>query len=418
EPEPEPESESESSNETTRRRSSQSRTNWSRVEPGDVDNGAFRFGCSRQRGNFLSSLYIAVKLCYLINIIGQLYLMQVFLGTEYDSSSYGLLVLIDLLRGRQWRQSGHFPRVTFCDLESKKLGNNHIQLLFLLKTVLATQLFLKCLFLHLQLLPLLSFTMQCVLPLNMFLEKIYIFLWFWHCTIGLITLVSLFAWLRRMYWPDSRVLFVRKYLSLLGPPRFPSRLFEWSATSTFTDAYLTVDGVFLIRLISINCGELLAGDLVCELWTAYSLRLFGLSPKVISCPHCSLQSASPTRIGPLALRRGTTTCRSDAELVARQRLMTTTWPTYSPHMMMMMMPTSVGHPPACCQPRLSCRQPADMPLPWTQDRSEAGGLVQWDRLTGQSVLSVCPTSRPTIQPHFSTNLEHRPPPPPPPPPPP
>ncbi|VDM02851.1 unnamed protein product [Schistocephalus solidus] len=80
-------------------------------------------GCGKDRGNFLMTLYIAVKFMYLANAVGQVYFMEQFVGS--NCSFYGARVLADLVQGRDWQESGHFPRVTFCDLEAKKLGKNH-----------------------------------------------------------------------------------------------------------------------------------------------------------------------------------------------------------------------------------------------------------------------------------------------------
>lgn len=189
--------------------------------------------CGKQHGNYLVVLYFFIKLLYLTNIICQLFMMEKFVGNSYNF--YGLRVLIDLVRGREWFHSGNFPRVTFCDFEAKKLGKNH------------------------------KYTLQCVLPLNMFLEKIYIFLWFWHCMVGLVTLSSFIIWFYRMGFPSRRVKFIRKYLKIMSVLRDTDKL----ASGKFVENYLRSDGVFLIRLISINVGDLLAGDLACELWHIY-----------------------------------------------------------------------------------------------------------------------------------------------------
>ncbi|KAL5972208.1 Innexin unc-9 [Taenia solium] len=79
--------------------------------------------CSRESGNFLTTLYCLVKCLYVVNAVGQIYLMERFVGARV--TFYGAAVLADLVRGRDWQQSGHFPRVTFCDMEAKKLGKNH-----------------------------------------------------------------------------------------------------------------------------------------------------------------------------------------------------------------------------------------------------------------------------------------------------
>ncbi|KAK4475006.1 hypothetical protein MN116_002105, partial [Schistosoma mekongi] len=189
--------------------------------------------CGKRQGNFLVVLYFFTKFLYLTNIIGQLFMMEKFVGN--DSTFYGFRVLYDLLKGREWFHSGNFPRVTFCDFEAKKLGKNH------------------------------KYTLQCVLPLNMFLEKIYIFLWFWHCMVGIITLSSFIIWFYRMGSSKCRIKFIRKYLKIMSVMRDTDK----AATSKFVENYLRSDGVFLIRLISINVGDLMAGDLTCELWHIY-----------------------------------------------------------------------------------------------------------------------------------------------------
>ncbi|TNN13958.1 Innexin unc-9 [Schistosoma japonicum] len=181
--------------------------------------------CGKRQGNFLVVLYFFTKFLYLTNIIGQLFMMEKFVGN--DSTFYGFRVLYDLLKGREWFHSGNFPRVTFCDFEAKKLGKNH------------------------------KYTLQCVLPLNMFLEKIYIFLWFWHCMVGIITLSSFIIWFYRMGSSKCRIKFIRKYLKIMSVMRDTDK----AATSKFVENYLRSDGVFLIRLISINVGDLMAGDL-------------------------------------------------------------------------------------------------------------------------------------------------------------
>ncbi|VDP83634.1 unnamed protein product [Echinostoma caproni] len=189
--------------------------------------------CGKRHGNYLVVLYFFIKVLYLTNIVGQLFMMEKFVGNNY--TFYGLRVLIDLIKGREWFHSGNFPRVTFCDFEAKKLGKNH------------------------------KYTLQCVLPLNMFLEKIYIFLWFWHCMVGLVTLSSFIMWFYRMGFPNRRVKFIRKYLKIMSVLRDTDK----AASHKFVENYLRPDGVFLIRLIAINVGDLMAGDLACELWHIY-----------------------------------------------------------------------------------------------------------------------------------------------------
>jgi hypothetical protein len=73
--------------------------------------------CTRSSGAAVTFLYISVKILYTVNIIGQILLLNTFLGNR--SRWYGFQVMNDLLHGREWEESGNFPRVTLCDFEVK-----------------------------------------------------------------------------------------------------------------------------------------------------------------------------------------------------------------------------------------------------------------------------------------------------------
>lgn len=83
-----------------------------------------RHCCHTNHGRFLFFLYGVIKVLYVINVLLQMYLMKRFLGT--DSNFFGIKVLIDLINGLEWNHSGNFPRVTFCEVQTKKLGENNM----------------------------------------------------------------------------------------------------------------------------------------------------------------------------------------------------------------------------------------------------------------------------------------------------
>lgn len=66
--------------------------------------------------NFISVLYLIIKSLNLANVIGQFLLLNSFLGSSY-AQLWGYEILKDLINGREWNESGHFPRVTLCDVE-------------------------------------------------------------------------------------------------------------------------------------------------------------------------------------------------------------------------------------------------------------------------------------------------------------
>ncbi|VDO01919.1 unnamed protein product [Rodentolepis nana] len=118
----------------------------------------------------------------------------------------------------------------------------------------------------------------------MFLEKIYIFLWFWHIILTIVTITSLVSWLKRLFWRRSRVKFIRHYLKVVNalPPILEPR--DRQRTRQFVEEYLTPDAFFLIRLIGANSGDFLASELTHQLWLSFIGR---------AVPAMSLSSSTP-----------------------------------------------------------------------------------------------------------------------------
>lgn len=188
-------------------------------------------------GSYLSSLYFSIKGLYVVNVIGQFFLMNEFIGSNY--TFYGLDLIRHLSSGYSWEESGNFPRVTFCDFEVRKLANAH------------------------------RYTVQCVLPINMFNEKIFIFMWFWFVFVASLSLSSLFQWITRVGLESSRMHFIRKFLKL----RNLIHSSEMKASFDFVHNYLRQDGVFILRLMSQNVGELFTSEVVDRLWRNYKTHL-------------------------------------------------------------------------------------------------------------------------------------------------
>jgi len=67
----------------------------------------------RHRGNYLVTLYLLVKLLYIANAVGQLFMLNALLGASYHS--YGIDVISAMMNGTDWISSPMFPRVTLCD---------------------------------------------------------------------------------------------------------------------------------------------------------------------------------------------------------------------------------------------------------------------------------------------------------------
>lgn len=190
----------------------------------------------KRYGNYLICLYLITKALYIFNVVGQFFLMNRILGTNY--TFYGLDLIRDIAEGYVWEESGNFPRITLCDFEIRKLANSH------------------------------RYTVQCVLPINMFNEKIFIFLWFWFILVSTVSISSFLYWAYKSSFRSNRIHFIRKFLKL----RDSLESGEKKRSFNFVDSYLRQDGVFILRLVAQNAGELVASEIVEKLWQMYKRR--------------------------------------------------------------------------------------------------------------------------------------------------
>lgn len=71
-------------------------------------------------GSYLISLYLLVKALCIANTILQMAFITRFTGTNL--TFYGFEMLYALSEGRDWEDTGVFPRVTWCDFKVWKVG--------------------------------------------------------------------------------------------------------------------------------------------------------------------------------------------------------------------------------------------------------------------------------------------------------
>ena len=74
-------------------------------------------------GNYLITGYIVVKLLYLGNAVGQVFLIEAFLNIEYRF--FGVHIVERMFRGEDWSHSERFPRVTLCEFEIRHQSRVH-----------------------------------------------------------------------------------------------------------------------------------------------------------------------------------------------------------------------------------------------------------------------------------------------------
>nr|VZI50684.1 unnamed protein product [Spirometra erinaceieuropaei] len=224
---------------------------------------------SKRMGTCLLMSYLAIKILIVVNSALQLYLIQCFLGfsgndvpsadgpiqdnqptdqnykisDDHQGFAFGWTLINYIRTGREWPMTLLFPRVAYCRVPSIRVvgGDN-------------------------------AYTAQCALPINMLNEKLYIFLWFWICFLLAVTCGSLLLWLLRTASPFHRRRFVRRYLRA-HKLQLPKGALGVSTLRDFVDVYLGRDGVFLVRMIAINGGQVVASEVVITLWKNHLDRM-------------------------------------------------------------------------------------------------------------------------------------------------
>ncbi|PAA54882.1 hypothetical protein BOX15_Mlig025801g2 [Macrostomum lignano] len=233
---------------------------------------------SKRLGTALVFAYLLVKLLYLANCFGQLFLMHSFLGlgghhlavTNRTAGSLntaarpGLLaemlgwdLVAAVASGRDWH-SGMFPRSTLCRVRLLSVGHE----------------VLVC---------------QCALPVNMLNEKVYMMLWLWTLAAAFITVLSVPVWFARVGLRVSRIRFIRRQLLLSQTPIMTGHEYRSASTGKprlvadkcnfakmakdMVDNLLHADGVFLFKMMQLNAGDVAAGQVLRRLYENWKHQL-------------------------------------------------------------------------------------------------------------------------------------------------
>ncbi|XP_055870589.1 innexin unc-9-like [Biomphalaria glabrata] len=227
----------------------------------------FCFWFAKRDGKYLTGFYLFVKFLYVANVIFQFYILNHFLAMNY--SVFGLEVIEALVKEGSYTDSPRFPRVTLCDFEIRQMAN--VQ----------------------------RYTVQCVLPINLFNEKIFIFLWFWYLLVSAVTVFNYLAWLYQILLGGNRYRYVKKYLKLGDNIRNKT---DAKLARKFADEYLRDDGVFVLKIVSKNSSELVLSDLINHLWLFY-----------IDNPHTTLPHEKRQREAKMNGKNAVSTLELDIE---------------------------------------------------------------------------------------------------------
>jgi innexin len=139
------------------------------------------------------------------------------------------------------KDSKIFPKLTICDVKTKGLDQDHI------------------------------YSVQCVLPFNIFNERMYAFLWLWIFIIIIsFTLIDLISWINRafLFGTFYRFNFIKKRLRIFNNVKNNDKLIK-----LFTKYYIGIDGVFILRLLEYNSSVTLVYDLINKMWLDFLIDI-------------------------------------------------------------------------------------------------------------------------------------------------
>ncbi|CAF1254594.1 unnamed protein product [Didymodactylos carnosus] len=211
----------------------------------------------------LTVLYLSIKLIYLSNILLQLFTLHYLMKFRLSLSSLSQQLFIHSTNYRH--DSLQFPTNVLCDFIVRFLGKNTHR--------------------H---------TVQCVLPVNVFNEKIFTFSYLWLIMMMLFSIYNLmFQW---SFYLINKYDFINDYLMFQKKKKankFKKLTTEFTSTSlmssnnnhgldekmnekllikNFNEHYLKTDGIVLLRLLKINTDIVTTGDLLDDIWDLYKIQ--------------------------------------------------------------------------------------------------------------------------------------------------
>lgn len=193
----------------------------------------------KRLGNYLCSVHVIVKFLYLVNSFFQLVLINIVLGQA--GWFYGIDIWYSVfVRNSVLTDSPYFPRVTLCDLRIREVGNLH------------------------------RYTVQCVLPINMLNEKMFSLAWFWFIFIFISNLFSFLSIFYDLIMANSRISLIRDLVRIGSSEDLH---IDETALETFTRNFLKQDGVFILKILSINGSAVCVTGVAKELFKLYGNRI-------------------------------------------------------------------------------------------------------------------------------------------------
>ncbi|VEL21103.1 unnamed protein product [Protopolystoma xenopodis] len=248
------------------------------------------FWPSKWRGTWIFFAFVCIKLIYLANSVFQLSLMHVFLGLREAPWLLGLTLFSNAFFRIHRKESLYFPLTTVCTVSLHHLGTLDNQ-----------------------------YTGTCVLPMNLFNEKLFLALFAWIYFVTIATALSLLWWLWRMLQQERHKQFILRLLltdranrlkmnrldRLKGSKRAELEMttpeantsddknedeekekikkeLEWrmlkgplaeDEIDEFVTNLLSIDGVMLFRVLILQYGLATTSEIINFLWKFYHIQI-------------------------------------------------------------------------------------------------------------------------------------------------
>ncbi|CAF0738406.1 unnamed protein product [Brachionus calyciflorus] len=109
-----------------------------------------------------------------------------------------------------------------------------------------------------------NYTVQCVLPINLYNEQLFILLWAWLWLVCIANCYDFLIWVVRIL-PSSRYNYIRTRLRLKHSENSVKR-----NLNSFVYDYLTFDGVFVLRIMTLSMSDCVTHEIVQTLWQNFT----------------------------------------------------------------------------------------------------------------------------------------------------
>lgn len=176
---------------------------------------------SKSRGTWMTSWYFITKLLYIANCVFVLLAMSYFISYNDPSSDSIMRTLLDTFPLRSSKTiSRTFPTITYCYIDDhKNIASNK------------------------------EMALQCTVPGNVILQKLYLSFYLWIIVLLALTIVSTFQWVFLFLFRSRNVSFIKSCLH-----GYVEKL-EDDKIAEFTRHFLKSDGLFIVKMMATHMNH-------------------------------------------------------------------------------------------------------------------------------------------------------------------